>query len=686
MNEKLSKIIEVTKLEISNELYLSVIFEISRYFDKQLTSVYKDAQKQYGVVFDSITRKELRKHYYYGDVATFKESIYQIPTISYNEDDIENVCSDFLSRLEIYDSNKIIQSMKQRVDELKNGNRRESNMRKWLSWHKTKKKEYSFTSIQINQDFFEKENYNEHIIENFILGTYEQLENYRHLAIVINGEIFNQNGEAITWNLLYKAVIFAENFIQYREKFSPFKKEKKIAEMQSFLKTKDINIDSEVESFYSSISTGFKFEDCYISDDQSVKMILLKKIELDSTNIPCPACNTTEQRGNSYSKLFLRSWECSNPSCPERSKSGRGKRFDEYSAYRYFKLLERKTENEIDEEFYKSWRRDIFNHSLNYTEMLIREYSWNQEDILLFGFNKQEINYSRKIHYDYTTCELNRDYAHCYEELPIVKLFESLATQFSRTTTRQKKLCKPLEIINGNSTEVLNKLALNQIGAAITSPPYYNAREYSQWPTLLLYLIDMMENARAVYDVLSEESYYLYNIGDVVNEDNVYVNSHMSNRRQALGFLSCMIFEIVGFKLVGNMIWDKGEVQSKRNSTVNMYSGYIKCVNCYEHVLMFKKGSFDELHNEVHQITPVIKINSKGENTYKHTAPYPPEIVELIRPFIKENQYLLDPFLGSGTTVKWCKDNFLQGVGIEMNEDYYNLCCEKVFKNSEEEI
>ena len=133
----------------------------------------------------------------------------------------------------------------------------------------------------------------------------------------------------------------------------------------------------------------------------------------------------------------------------------------------------------------------------------------------------------------------------------------------------------------------MKKIAQNQIGAAITSPPYYNAREYSQWGNLILYLIDMMINSYSVYCSLADNSYYLYNIGDIVSEDNIYVNSNMSKHRIQLGFLSCLFFEMVGFKLDGNIIWDKGEVQSKSNSTINLYSGYVKPVNCYEHMFVF---------------------------------------------------------------------------------------------------
>ena len=49
------------------------------------------------------------------------------------------------------------------------------------------------------------------------------------------------------------------------------------------------------------------------------------------------------------------------------------------------------------------------------------------------------------------------------------------------------------------------------------------------------------------------------------------------------------------------------------------------------------------------------------------------ELVDLLRPFVKPNKYVLDSYLGSGTTLKWCKKNDFKGVGYELSEEYYKL-------------
>nr|MDO8086211.1 site-specific DNA-methyltransferase [Candidatus Sigynarchaeum springense] len=70
-------------------------------------------------------------------------------------------------------------------------------------------------------------------------------------------------------------------------------------------------------------------------------------------------------------------------------------------------------------------------------------------------------------------------------------------------------------------------------------------------------------------------------------------------------------------------------------------------------------------------IQPVIKINPKGENVYGHGAPFPEDIpYRLIRMHTVEGETVLDPFAGSGTTLKVARITKRRGIGYEINPDY----------------
>ena len=153
----------------------------------------------------------------------------------------------------------------------------------------------------------------------------------------------------------------------------------------------------------------------------------------------------------------------------------------------------------------------------------------------------------------------------------------------------------------------------------------------------------------------------------------------MSKKRLLLGFLSIMIFKMIGWKFHNNIIWYKGEVQSKRNSMENIFPTYIKPINCYEHILAFSKNNTTiNIPNLVKYIEPVKKINSKGENTFGHTAPYPIALVELLLPYMNKSGYILDPFLGSGTTIIASLKHNYKAVGIELSEEYFLLAISKI--------
>ena len=664
---------------IKDDLLICILFEMNRYFDKSFVSEIKKVQKENEVVFDSIERKNLRKRYYYGDFIT-EPSKYSISHISYSDEDLKTVLSDVEHRLDTYDESKILMSIEERAKTLNTSSN--ENDKKWLKEYQNLNKEskYSLLELRVNQKIFAENGCNSQFIFDFIAKTYMTLENYRRFVFVVDGELYDDKNNCVTWNVMSEVSIYAENFIKFTDKLLQFNRNKKIEELNKFLESRSIKDSLALcQEFYSGISTGFKYEDCYVNDNQQIKMLVFKKIALDTRHILCPDCHTVIQSSNSYPEMFLQSWECKNPTCSSRSKSGRGKRFDAYGVYRTLKLAENAKENEIDKDFYTNWRRDIFNKDLDWHEMILREYTFVNEKFYSFNdtFKKTYGRKEAKINdADFT---YPKDFYSTYSHLPIVKLLENIFVQMKEThKVGNKVLSNQLEIQNENSTIGIANLKPNQIGGVITSPPYYNAREYSQWPNLVCYLIDMMANAYSVLTSCEDGSYYLYNIGDIVSEDNVYVSSHTSKRRIPLGFFSYLIFDIVGFNLVGNILWDKGEVQSKRNSTNNLYSGFIKCVNCYEHFLVFRKGQFEFLSNTVERIVPVIKINSKGENKAKHTAPYPVDLVNLGMPYINKEKYVLDPFLGSGTTLVWCRENGLKGIGFEMNEDYYNLCLENV--------
>ena len=241
---------------------------------------------------------------------------------------------------------------------------------------------------------------------------------------------------------------------------------------------------------------------------------------------------------------------------------------------------------------------------------------------------------------------------------------------------------------------------LKEVDNMVTSPPYYNAREYTQWSNLYNYVHDMYHVALGSSQALKKGGVFLFNIGDIFDNENTTVTSKMGQKRIPLGAYIIFAFKQAGFELLDNVIWYKGEPQSNRHKNDgNNVPYYQRPANSYEHMFVFKKlgaklklnsSKKQQITNNLQKFIPVYKIvKSKGEkiNNYGHTAPFPEDIPRIsMLNFTKKGDVVLDPFLGSGTTIFTSAKHDRIGAGIELNENYIKLSKKKIKEKSSIEL
>ena len=151
-----------------------------------------------------------------------------------------------------------------------------------------------------------------------------------------------------------------------------------------------------------------------------------------------------------------------------------------------------------------------------------------------------------------------------------------------------------IKVIWGDCLNVLKKMKSESIHCMVTSPPYYNARDYSQWKDIDSYLNDMRMIIRETYRVLDNHRVWVFNVGDIFDNPNTKTKSVWGKTRLPLGAYFIKIFEEEGFTFVDDIIWDKGEVQSERHkSGSNPFPFYQYPMNCYEHILILHKHRHD---------------------------------------------------------------------------------------------
>ena len=82
-----------------------------------------------------------------------------------------------------------------------------------------------------------------------------------------------------------------------------------------------------------------------------------------------------------------------------------------------------------------------------------------------------------------------------------------------------------------------------------------------------------------------------------------------------------------------------------------------------------------------HQKVTDYHWNIGGKKEYNHPALKPVEpIINLIQIGSDQNDIVLDPFMGSGVTAEACIKTNRKFIGIEINEEYFNMALDRIKK------
>ena len=124
--------------------------------------------------------------------------------------------------------------------------------------------------------------------------------------------------------------------------------------------------------------------------------------------------------------------------------------------------------------------------------------------------------------------------------------------------------------------------------------------------------------------------------------------------------------EKAGFKIHNILTW------KKNNCTPSQF--YMK--NC-EFVIFCRKGKAKYINNIGDSKTVHEFNNISGKKVHPTEKP-----IELMKFYIEnsseENDTVLDPFMGSGSTGVACVNAFRNFIGIEMDENYFNIASKRI--------
>jgi len=257
------------------------------------------------------------------------------------------------------------------------------------------------------------------------------------------------------------------------------------------------------------------------------------------------------------------------------------------------------------------------------------------------------------------------------------------------------------KVIIGDSRN-MKELSDNSVDLIITSPPYWHLKDYGvknqigYGQTLHEYLKDLYRVWKESFRVLKEGRRLCINIGDQFARSIVY------GRYKIIPLHSEIIAqcEDVGFDYMGAIIWQK-KTTMKTSGGANVMGSYPYPPNGmieidYEYILIFKKPGKSPQVDKNRKESSILNKEEwkeyfnghwyfKGEKQSEHEAMFPEELpYRLIRMFSFVGDTVLDPFLGSGTTLKVALSLGRNAVGYEINPDYLKIIENKIgtLKNS----
>jgi len=245
-----------------------------------------------------------------------------------------------------------------------------------------------------------------------------------------------------------------------------------------------------------------------------------------------------------------------------------------------------------------------------------------------------------------------------------------------------------------NMKELENK----SVHLVVTSPPYFNAPfDYPDLFESYNQFIELMRNtARELKRVVDEGRIVALVVDDTLIKGEKYpVVADITK-----------LFTEQGFKYRDKIVWVKpeGYIRISRRSGVLLqhpYPMYYYPDNIQESILIFQNGDFDykripkEVREEskidvntyqkekwylsVWHITNVLPISNRLE---KGIAAFPSEIpYRLITLFSYKGETVLDPFMGSGTTLKVALELDRRCVGYEIDLELLSVAKEKLKVN-----
>ncbi|MSQ15552.1 MAG: site-specific DNA-methyltransferase [Dehalococcoidia bacterium] len=237
-----------------------------------------------------------------------------------------------------------------------------------------------------------------------------------------------------------------------------------------------------------------------------------------------------------------------------------------------------------------------------------------------------------------------------------------------------------LDTVFCKSSELMDEVPDNSIHLMVTSPPYNVTKEYDEDLSL--------EDYRNLLKRVFAETYK-----KLVTGGRACINIANLGRRPYIPLHSYIIADMqeIGYLMRGEIIWDKGASASSSTAWGSWRSALNPVLrDVHEYILVFSKESFGRKKkaDNVSTITrdqfleytkSVWNFPAESARRVGHPAPFPVELPHrLAQLYTLQDEVVLDPFVGSGSTCLAAIKAGRRYIGYDTNAEYVSLAEKRI--------
>ena len=222
------------------------------------------------------------------------------------------------------------------------------------------------------------------------------------------------------------------------------------------------------------------------------------------------------------------------------------------------------------------------------------------------------------------------------------------------------------KLINGDAVGFMKTLKDESIDLIVTDPPYkVTARGNAGNSGGMMRSKLSMKGKIFKYNDIKPIEYLPEFYRLLKDGSHCYIMTNHINLQEMLNTATeC------GFHFIKSLIWNKG------NKIMGQFY-----MSQFEYILFFRKGKGKKINKcGTADILNVPNKKTKGKDGKNiHDTEKPVELMKiLIENSSQEGELVLDPFIGVGAVGIACKELNRDYIGIELDENYYNIACNRI--------